>query len=126
MRHATESRGFTLIEMIVAMVIGGLLLAMVGMFGRHQIDAYVEVSARMQLADAADTALGRMEREIRAPCPTASGFPAITWDSLDYPEIEVVEIWNMMSHWLEATTIRNKYWNVIHPRSFPPDRLRIC
>jgi len=81
MRHATESRGFTLIEMIVAMVIGGLLLAMVGMFGRHQIDAYVEVSARMQLADAADTALGRMEREIRAPCPTASGFPAITWNS---------------------------------------------
>ncbi|MCK9558881.1 MAG: PHP domain-containing protein [Candidatus Marinimicrobia bacterium] len=46
------------------------------------------------------------------------GFPAITWSSLDYPEIEVVEIWNMMSHWLEATTIRNKYWNVIHPRSF--------
>lgn len=46
------------------------------------------------------------------------GFPAITWSSLDYPEIEVVEIWNMMSHWLEATTIRNKYWNIIHPRSF--------
>jgi len=46
------------------------------------------------------------------------GFPAITWSNLDYPEIEVVEIWNMMSHWLEATTIRNKYWNVIHPRSF--------
>ncbi|MFH1213001.1 MAG: PHP domain-containing protein [Candidatus Neomarinimicrobiota bacterium] len=46
------------------------------------------------------------------------GFPAITWSSLDYPEIEVVEIWNMMSHWLEATTIKNKYWNVLHPRSF--------
>jgi hypothetical protein len=46
------------------------------------------------------------------------GFPAITWSSLDYPEIEVIEIWNMMSHWLEATTIRNKYWNVLHPRSF--------
>jgi hypothetical protein len=45
-------------------------------------------------------------------------FPAITWGSLDYPEIEVIEIWNMMSHWLEATTIRNKYWNVLHPRSF--------
>lgn len=71
MRHATESRGFTLIEMIVAMVIGGLLLAMVGMFVRHQIDAYVEVSARMQLADAADTALGRMEREIRAALPNS-------------------------------------------------------
>lgn len=54
------------------------------------------------------------------------GFPAITWSTLDYPEIEVVEIWNMMSHWLEATTIKNKYWNVIHPRSFstsPADEL---
>jgi hypothetical protein len=45
-------------------------------------------------------------------------FPPIPWGNLDYPEIEVIEIWNMMSHWLELTTVRNKYWNVIHPRSF--------
>jgi len=45
-------------------------------------------------------------------------FPPIPWGNLDYPEIEVIEIWNMMSHWLELTTGRNKYWNVVHPRSF--------
>lgn len=46
------------------------------------------------------------------------GFPPIPWGNLDYPEIEVIEIWNMMSHWLELTTGWNKYWNVLHPRSF--------
>jgi len=46
------------------------------------------------------------------------GYPPITWSSLDYPEIKVIEIWNMMSHWMEATTLQNKYWNVLHPRSF--------
>lgn len=56
-----------------------------------------------------------LEQRVKNSLP---GFPAITWSNLDYPEIEVVEIWNMMSHWLEATTIRNKYWNVLHPRSF--------
>jgi hypothetical protein len=45
-------------------------------------------------------------------------FPPIPWGNLDYSEIEVIEIWNMMSHWLELTTVRNKYWNVVHPRSF--------
>ena len=55
------------------------------------------------------------------------GFPAITWKSLDYPEIRVIELWNMMSHWLESTTLKNRYWNVIHPRSFstlPSEKLR--
>ncbi len=46
------------------------------------------------------------------------GFPAITWDSLDYPEIRVIELWNMMSHWLESTTLKNLFWNLVHPRSF--------
>ncbi len=55
------------------------------------------------------------ERDSKNSLP---GFPPITWSSLDYPEIEVIEIWNMMSHWLESTTLKNRYWNVIHPRSF--------
>ncbi|RKY62291.1 MAG: histidinol-phosphatase [Candidatus Neomarinimicrobiota bacterium] len=46
------------------------------------------------------------------------GFPPIPWGNLDYAEIEVIEVWNMMSHWLEMTTGLNKYWNVVHPRSF--------
>ncbi len=56
--------------------------------------------------------------EQRDPQHSLAKFPPIPWGNLDYPEIEVIEIWNMMSHWLELTTVRNKYWNVIHPRSF--------
>jgi len=55
------------------------------------------------------------ERKSRAALP---GFPAITWSNLDYPEIETIELWNMMSHWLELTTLKNVLWNVVHPRSF--------
>ena len=55
------------------------------------------------------------------------GFPPIPWGNLDYPEITAIEIWNMMSHWMESTSLRNVVWNLVHPRSFstfPSQRLR--
>ena len=55
------------------------------------------------------------ERDAKNSLP---GFPPISWTTLDYPEIRVVELWNMMSHWMEETTLRNKYWNAMRPRSF--------
>jgi hypothetical protein len=39
----------------------------------------------------------------------------------DYPEIEVLKS-GIYSHWLEATTIRNKYWNFLIREVFPPVR----
>jgi len=54
-------------------------------------------------------------------------FPPIPWGNLDYPEIKAIEIWNMMSHWMESTTFKNLFWNLVHPRSFstfPSRRLR--
>jgi hypothetical protein len=56
--------------------------------------------------------------EERDPEKSIKGYPPINWSSLDYPEIKVIELWNMMSHWMERTTLRNKFWNFIHPRSF--------
>lgn len=56
--------------------------------------------------------------EMRTTESALPGFPPIPWGRLDYPEIQVIEVWNMMSHWLEKTTVRNKYWNAFHPRSF--------
>lgn len=56
--------------------------------------------------------------EQRTAAQALPGYPPIPWGSLDYPEIKVIEIWNMMSHWLEKTTVHNKYWNAFHPRSF--------
>jgi MSHA biogenesis protein MshO len=76
MRRASEfspcpERGFTLIEMIVSIVITGILIAIVGVFGRSQIDAYFDVSNRAELSDAADTAVRRISRELQAALPNS-------------------------------------------------------
>lgn len=75
MRRATEysgrARGFTLVEMIVTIVITGILIGIVGMFGRQQIDAYIDVGNRAELADAADTALRRIGRDLQSALPNS-------------------------------------------------------
>lgn len=70
-RRALIGGGFTLVEMIVSIVIAGIVLAMVGLFGRQQIDAYLDVGNRAQLADAADTALRRIGRDLQAALPNS-------------------------------------------------------
>lgn len=65
------SHGFTLVEMIIAIVITGILVAMVSMFGRRQIDSYLDVSNRAELSDAADTALRRVGRDLQAALPNS-------------------------------------------------------
>jgi MSHA biogenesis protein MshO len=69
--HLIADRGFTLVEMIIAIVITGLLVAMVSMFGRRQIDSYLDVSNRAELSDAADTALRRISRDLQAALPNS-------------------------------------------------------
>lgn len=68
---ADRSTGFTLVEMIVSIVIAGILVSMVAMFGRGQIDAYIDVSNRAQLADEADTALRRIGRDLQSALPNS-------------------------------------------------------
>lgn len=65
------SRGFSLVEVIVVIVVLGILLGMVGLFGRRQIDAYLDVSNRAELSDAADTALRRIGRDLQAALPNS-------------------------------------------------------
>ena len=64
-------RGFTLVEMIIVIVITGILIAMASMFGRRQIDAYIDVGNRAELADAADTALRRIGRDLQSALPNS-------------------------------------------------------
>lgn len=73
MRPVTEHRqqGVTLIEMIVVIVVTGVVVSLAGMFGRWQIQAYFDVAGRAALADAGDTALRRISRELQAALPNS-------------------------------------------------------
>jgi MSHA biogenesis protein MshO len=64
-------RGVTLIEMIVAIVIGGILIAMVGMFIRNQVQSYSDVAARTELADAAQSAVQRITYDLQNALPNS-------------------------------------------------------
>lgn len=64
-------RGFTLVEMIISIVITGIVVSMVAMFGRGQINAYIDAGNRAELSDAADTTLRRIARELQAALPNS-------------------------------------------------------
>ncbi len=69
--HLSRAAGVTLVEMIVAIVVTGILVALTSMFGRNQIEAYFDVTNRAALSDAADTALRRITRDLQAALPNS-------------------------------------------------------
>lgn len=78
MRPVTEKsrfmkvhRGFTLVEMIIVIVITGVVVGMVAVFGKAQVDAYLDVGNRAELSDAADTALRRIARDLQSALPNS-------------------------------------------------------
>jgi MSHA biogenesis protein MshO len=70
MRHK-HMRGFTLIEMIVAMVVLAIVGGMVAVFISVPARSYSDSVARAELTDVADTALRRMARDIRLALPNS-------------------------------------------------------
>lgn len=61
--------GFTLVEAIVVIVITGIVSTFVALFIRLPVQGYVDTADRAALADVADTALGRINRELRLALP---------------------------------------------------------
>ncbi len=66
-RHA----GFTLIEAVVVIVISGIIAVMVAVFMRTPVEGYFDSVRRAELTDAADTALRRVARDVRAALPNS-------------------------------------------------------
>ncbi len=71
MRRISDQAGFTLIEMIIVIAITAIVGSMVAVFLRGPIESYVAQDRRARLADAADTALRRMQRDIRLALPNS-------------------------------------------------------
>src|SRR5690606_42004900 len=67
---SVSQRGFTLVEMIVVIVITGIIAAAVAVFIRSPVQGYVDLVARAELADEADTAVRRISREVRRALPS--------------------------------------------------------
>jgi len=71
-RHAPAmARGFTLIEAIIVIVISGIVAAIVALFIRSPVEGYVDTVVRSELTEAADTALRRVARDVRAALPNS-------------------------------------------------------
>ena len=57
---ADSSRGFTLVELIVVIVLTGVLSSVLVQFITVPVESYVDVSRRAKSTDIADTAMQRL------------------------------------------------------------------
>ena len=69
--RAKRQRGFTLLETVLVIAIMGIVAAMVGVFIRKPIEAYVDQARRAELSDTADLALRRIGRELARALPNS-------------------------------------------------------
>ncbi|HUW26160.1 MAG TPA: prepilin-type N-terminal cleavage/methylation domain-containing protein [Gallionella sp.] len=65
------SKGFTLIEMIMVIVITGIIGSMVAVFLKAPVQQYMDVARRADITDIADTALRRITRDLHLALPNS-------------------------------------------------------
>lgn len=67
----TTSSGFTIIEMVVVIVLGGVLAALAAHNIAEPIKGFVDTARRAALVDAGESALNRITREVRLALPNS-------------------------------------------------------
>ena len=67
----TGQHGFTLIEEIMVITITGIIAAVVAIFIRQPVDAYLDTARRAALTDIADTTARRIARDLQGALPNS-------------------------------------------------------
>lgn len=71
MHIRNRTKGFTLVEAVIVITITGVLAAMVAVFIKQPVDAFLDSGRRAALTDEADTAVRRMARDIHKALPNS-------------------------------------------------------
>jgi MSHA biogenesis protein MshO len=71
MMNRSQIQGFTLVEMIIVIVITGIIGGIVAVFLRMPVQGYVDSARRAEMTDIADTALRRIQRDLRLALPNS-------------------------------------------------------
>lgn len=66
-----KTRGFTLVELVMVVVVTGIVAASLTVFLKPAVDSYFDTRRRADLTDMADTALRRMAQDIRRAVPNS-------------------------------------------------------
>lgn len=66
-----NQKGVTMVELVIAIVITGILAGVIAMFIVRPMQGYVDLGRRAALVDSAESALRRMARDIRIALPNS-------------------------------------------------------
>lgn len=71
MRPRSRSAGFTLAELVVAIVLMGIIALMVTTFSTGAMQSYLDAERRAELVDGTETAMRRLQRDVRLSLPNS-------------------------------------------------------